>query len=250
MRGILLNLCSKTASTYAKEQWQKDMINKVHSFLLANLAWTGVDFIDPSTSFEKPNSVSETRHLRVLDYACGPGTMTNILAGHATEFVGVDVSENMVKAYNERFACGGENDASPLRAKAVVGNLLDPLGPSESLGAPQFFDFDLAIIGFGFHHFQDLTLATKRLVSRLKPGAVFVIVDFVTHAKFEGQKDVQNLIAHHGFSEEDVNGIFGGAGLVDIAALRSPESIVMKSGKEGQEQCRDIFMGRGRKPAL
>lgn len=49
---LLTKSSSKTASTYASEPWQKDLINKTHAFLLAHLSWLGVDFIDPSTAFE------------------------------------------------------------------------------------------------------------------------------------------------------------------------------------------------------
>ena len=105
----MLTVASKTAATYASEPWQKDLINKTHEFMLANLTWLGVDFTNPSTTFEAPTGPSTSaRQVRVLDYACGPGTITSILAGHATEFAGIDLSENMVKAYNERFASTGD----------------------------------------------------------------------------------------------------------------------------------------------
>lgn len=195
--------------------------------------------------------------VRVLDYACGPGTITGAFLGRATEFVGVDVSENMVKVYNEKFAelgseqqnCG--NGTLTRTAKAFVGNLLDIKGPSESVSSAKFFDFDLAVVGYGFHHFQDVYLATSRIASRLKPGGVLMIVDFVTHAKAEGDP-VKNTIAHHGFGEEEVKSIFEGAGLVDIGVMEMEEAVMMKKpGARDDEPGweRKVFLGRGRKPA-
>jgi SAM-dependent methyltransferase len=247
LRYQMLTLSSKTAATYASEPWHKDLINKTHEFVLANLSWLGVDFIDPSTAFEAPSGPSTSAHqVRVLDYACGPGTITSILAGHATEFVGIDLSENMVKAYNERFAATSD-DAPTLNARAVVGDLLDPAGTSSPLSGPEFHNFDLAAIGFGFHHFDDLSLATERLVARLKPGSVFLIADFVTHAKVAN--NAQHNIAHHGFGEEEVHKIFGGAGLVDIGFLKIPGPVKMVfKGGDGGEHHRQVFLAKGKKP--
>ena len=228
------------------------MLNKTQEFLLAHLSWLGVDFIDPSTTFESPNAASTgSPQVRVLDYACGPGSITNTLAGHATEFVGIDLSENMVKAYNERLAPADADDTSTpkLNARAVVGDLLDPAGPSSSLSGQEFHGFDLAAVGFGFHHFDDLSLATERLVSRLKPGGVFLIVDFVKHA--EVANHAGHTIAHHGFGEEEVRKHFGGAGLVDVGVLTIPEPVKMVfKGGDGMEHERQIFLGKGKKPEV
>ena len=225
------------------------MISRTHAFILANINWIGVDFLDPSTEFQKDNPAS--RQVRVLDYACGPGTITGILHGYATEFVGVDLSENMVKAYNAKFAETGQQTESNTKvAKAFIGDLLDSRGSSDSITADNFFSFNLAVVGYGFHHFQDLDLATSRLVSRLKPGGTFLIVDFVTHAKEEGYP-AKNTIAHHGFGEEEVKRIFGKAGLIEIDILEMEGIIEMKKPGAGDDQPgskRKVFMARGRKP--
>jgi SAM-dependent methyltransferase len=241
-------MSSKSAATYASEPWQKDLINRTHSFLLAHLSWLGVSFIDPSATFEAApptSTTSATRQVRVLDYACGPGTITSILAGHATEFVGIDLSPNMATAYNNRFASSSDS----LNAKAVVGDLLSPEGPSPTISGPEYHDFDLAAVGFGFHHFDDLLLATSRLVSRLKPGGVFVIADFVTHAKIASH--AEHTIAHHGFGEEEVHKIFTGAGLVDVGVLTIPEPVkIVFKGGDGKEHHRQVFLAKGKKPEV
>jgi ubiquinone/menaquinone biosynthesis C-methylase UbiE len=223
------------------------MINKTHGFLLANLSWIGVSFIDPSSTFEEPNSSDgHPREVRVLDYACGPGTMTNILSSHATHFIGLDISEKMVEAYNESFAPNDADDGPQVNAKAVTGDLLIPTGPSSSTSGPEFFGFDLAVVGFGFHHFENIVLATERLTARLKPNGVFLIADFITHAKNEDHP-AAHTVAHHGFDEEEVQRVFGGAGLVDVGVLRMPGEIWMEAG--GQKSSRQVFLAKGRKLA-
>ena len=143
----------------------------------------------------------------------------------------------MVNAYNER---------SMPNARALIGDLLHPDGPTESVSGPEFFDFDLAVVGFGFHHFENLPLATERLASRLKPGGVVMIADFIHHQAVD--HGAQNTIVHNGFGEEEVRKIFSDAGLVDFGFLKLPEGVNMVF-KEGKEHYRDIFLAKARKPA-
>lgn len=223
--------------------------------------------MDPSTTFEDTTTSTNnatTKMIRVLDYACGPGTITNILAGRVTEFIGMDISPGMVAEYNERFSSmdsttqdssttptttDSNSTAEKLNAKAYHANLFAPLGPTSPSGtidltSPQFNNFNLVAVGFGYHHFEDLPLVTSRLVERLAPNGVLMILDFFSHAKDEVIDDESvNTIAHHGFTEAQVKGLFGGVGLVDVKVLPFGEEVIMGSGKAK----RWPFMAVGRK---
>ncbi|EXJ62945.1 hypothetical protein A1O7_03389 [Cladophialophora yegresii CBS 114405] len=245
---------SDFASKYSAEQWQRDMLNKITAFIHQHVNWIGVDFVDPSAAFEKASVPS----VRVLDYACGPGTITHALGARATEYIGIDLSENMVKAYNLRFGpnpgatspsadeiSNGEDEI--LNAHAVVGNLLDAKKPSpEGLASPEFLNFDLVVVGLGFHHFPDIALATSRLVERLKTGGVFLILDFVTHAMDEqgssGQQLPRHTVAHMGFSEEELKKYFEDAGLTDFEIVRMDDEVLLRG-----ESRRRPFLAKGRK---
>jgi SAM-dependent methyltransferase len=212
-------------------------MNKMTAFVLLNINWIGVPFNDVSSTFE-PSSTQTS--VRVLDYACGPGTMTAALENRATEYCGIDLSDGMVNAYNERFN-SETSDSQKFQAHAIVGNLLEDTVP-EHLSDPTLFGFDLAVVGVGFHHFSDVQLATKRLAERLKPGGVLLIVDFLTHAP-EDKYLYKDIISHHGFSEETVKGLFDGAGLQDF------DLVVDKEPWPVHEKARTGFMARGRKAA-
>ncbi|KAK5093157.1 hypothetical protein LTR70_004907 [Exophiala xenobiotica] len=237
---------NKVAKTYNSDHTQKafgDLINKAHEFILSNISAIGVEFIEPSSTFERSDDNPSQKSVRVLDYACGPGTITNILAGRATEYIGLDLSPNMVNEYNERFSA--QTDGEKLNAQAYNANLLAPAGPPESLNDSKFFDFDLVAVGFGFHHFENLPMVTQRLVQRLKPGGVLMILDFFSHEKDDmGNDPAINTISHHGFSESQIKALFASAGLEDNLVLDFGQDITMK-----QHAKRRPFMARGKKPA-
>jgi len=217
-------------------------MNKAHEFIISNISLIGVDFVETSSTFEKSDNTSTEKTIRVLDYACGPGTITNILAGRATEFVGIDISPNMVNEYNQRFST--QTDGEKLNAQAYNANLFDPAGEPGSLMVPKFFDFDLVAVGFGFHHFENLPIVTQRLVQRLKPGGVLMIVDFFSHKKDDIDDDpAVSTIAHHGFTESQIKGLFASAGLEDILVLDFGQDVLIKG-----HATRRPFMARGRKP--
>jgi len=213
------------------------MINKITEFILSNINWIGVDFVDPAASFEP--SGHATRQVRVLDYACGPGTVTHAIGNRATEYIGIDLSENMVKAYNAKFSTD-DPGTEKFTAHAVVGNLLEAESPP-SLAGSEFFNFDLAAVGMGFHHFEDVELATKRLVERLKPGGVFVIIDVLTHPKDYSNHPGAPGITHDGFSDDQIKKIFNAAGLVDVDVVQMDGQVLMKGLSP-----RTPFIARGR----
>lgn len=212
------------ARKYTSEPWQQEMMAQLTTFLSAEADWLGL----PS------REASNDRPIRVLDYACGPGTVTAILGARANEWRGLDLSDEMCAAYNERFA--GETGFS---AHAVQGNLLKE-GGGEAFQGSEWWDFDMVDIGLGFHHFQDPAAATKTLVERLRPGGVFMIVDLVNH---ELEEDFKHIVAHNGFSFEQIKTMFEGEGLLDVE-WRVMDKDVMIKGRNP----RRVFVARGRKP--
>ena len=170
----------------------------------------------------------------------------------------------MVKHYNEAARSSG---LTTEQAHAVVGDLLGATVPSD-LSGPDLYNFDVAAIGLGFHHFEDPPLAVKRLAERLKAETgVLIIVDFLPfehnshshshghghshgQAQEQGQRkpvlpSMQQTIKHNGFTSQGIQRLFEEAGLEDFAFDILPEPAIFDF-EEGRKE-RTIFIAKGKK---
>lgn len=151
----------------------------------------------------------------------------------------------MVGEYNKAVENQG---ISPLEMFAHVGNLLDSSNPSPaSLSRPEFYNFDIAVVGLGFHHFDDPSFAAKQLSARLKPGGVLLIIDFLPHGNHKHAHPAAETVAHMGFSEKEVQTMFEEAGVGrDFEYAVVGKGIVFHGVKEeGNTMSRSVFMARG-----
>ena len=169
----------------------------------------------------------------------------------------------MVAHYNEAARSSG---LTTQQAHAVVGDLIGSEDPVAELSGPEFYNFDVAAIGLGFHHFEDPPLAVKRLGERLKAETgVLVIVDFLpfehnpdaaaahnhnhgghSHSGQQQVRSAQNTIKHNGFTASGIQNLFASAGLTeDFAFDVLPEPAVFDF-PEGRKE-RTIFIAKARK---
>ncbi|KAI8966363.1 S-adenosyl-L-methionine-dependent methyltransferase [Daldinia sp. FL1419] len=241
---------NEEASTYDSKHGKLN--ERLMEEIQARLDWIGVDWADDdddddSSEDAKSNPTKSHKEVRLLDYACGTGAMSRALAPYTTQSVGIDISENMVAAYNLR----AENQGlSRDEMHAVVGDLAAADGPqpSELFSDPRFFGFDIATVGGGLHHFADPELAADRLVERLRPGGVLLVWDFLPHGPHHGHNT--HAVIHHGLSEERVRKIFEHAGAGKGFSLEVLGSGLMPGhyAQEGKELTkRHIFLARGEK---
>ncbi|KAM3554757.1 hypothetical protein ARSEF4850_006305 [Beauveria asiatica] len=186
---------------------------------------------------------------KLLDYACGTGFVSISLSDAIGQAVGVDITENMVGAYN----------AKAVRAKvpedqrrAYLGNLLST-PPSASLDGPLFHGFDVAGVGMGFHHFEDTTLAAARLAGRLAAGGSLFVLDFLPHGAepHHGGLLAERGVHHLGFDEEKTRRIFEEAGAAGDFRYKELDTVIEIEDMPvpGQTMRRRLFLARGTKTA-
>lgn len=153
---------------------------------------------------------------RVLDYACGPGAISQALAPHVKQIIGMDLSPDMVDMYNVTVSNQG---ISASEMHAVVANLCS-LEDDEKLKGEMYQNFDLAVCSLALHHIADPKMAIQKIAERLKPGSGYlVVVDFRKHhsvAEMPGGEKLKHVIPHSGFVEGDIKTWYEHAGLVDI----------------------------------
>ncbi|KAH8153549.1 uncharacterized protein LAJ45_02362 [Morchella importuna] len=229
------------AENYSTNASHQEVIRIVGDEVLRRKEWSGVAWDEDNT--------------RLLDYACGTGLFSKVLAPYTKQLIGMDLSEGMVDIFNRSV----QNQGIPSEEmRAIVADLCaDELDPV--LSDPGYLDFDAVISTFALHHFSDAPLAINRLVERLKKGTgVLLIIDFRTHDPvvlhgtrshdqhqysdehqhhthgshadnqhqgLEESEKTENPVklhsGHHtvtynGFSDEEIKRWYGGAGLVDI----------------------------------
>lgn len=180
----------------------------------------------------------------VLDYACGGGLVTKAIAGRVKEVIGIDHAEGMVKVFNEEM----EKD-NLTHCRAHVGDL-DTTLPSAELSGPNFHNFNLIICSAAYHHITDLPLITKRLVERLAPNGVLVVLDR-RPGQISDRVKAENTIVHDGFTDQYMVELFEGAGLgkveVKVCEVKEEEKPVIDGLEGGEMHWPEIFVALGRK---
>jgi len=176
----------------------------------------------------------------VLDYACGPGLISQEISQHVKKVVGVDISPNMVELYNESVSNHG---VSPEEMQAFCVKLE---GKESELDGQIF---DVVLCTMAYHHFEDLNSVTRTLTYFVKPGGVLAIMDLMKPE--EGQPsfihnhpDAHHVVPHKGgFDEAEIKALF-----VDVAGLEKfsyAPSVEIKKDGDVKMKC---FLAVGYKP--
>ncbi|KAK3298160.1 S-adenosyl-L-methionine-dependent methyltransferase [Chaetomium fimeti] len=240
---------NKLAAEY--DSRHEKTLGKLIEEIRARVDFIGVDWADEDDEDNnggdggEKKDVTAKKSVRLLDYACGTGVVSRALAPYTTQCVGIDLSENMVAAYNTR----AENQGlAASEMHAYQGNICDPDEPNpEALASAEFSEFDIAAVGLGFHHFDDPSLAARRLAERLKTGGVLMILDFLPHGKMGDSHPALSTVTHHGFSEEHIRRIYEEAGVGKDFGLEEMAVVFNFSKEKNDEVRRKIFIARGTK---
>jgi SAM-dependent methyltransferase len=97
----------------------------------------------------------------VLDFGCGSGQNSLLLARRGARVIGVDISQDLLDLASRRLAVNGVGD----RAEFVVGSAHDLPLQDESVDA---------VLGIAILHHLDLAASAKEVRRVLKPGGVAV----------------------------------------------------------------------------
>lgn len=209
-------------------EWVQKLLSQIQDCLRQNSSWLGIDTSKPQ---------------RILDYACGNGTVSTALLGSFPKatFHGIDILDSQVKLYNDEAL----KLLGPLhrdRMWAVQGDL-DRHNESPALSSPDWFGFDSVVISFALHHVDDPIDLLDSLKARVKPGGTVVVVDWLKEA---GADTASNALSANagvpkynpdnmmpvpmgkiwpGFSLQDIREDYEAAGLTDVDVRIHPDLI-------------------------
>ena len=197
---------------------------------------------------------------------------------------GIDIADRMVETYNGK---AKDRGLFPEKMSAFQGNLVAEDGSEENkkLSDPQLFNFDVVGIANALHHMEDPAFAIKRLLQRVKPGGILLIIDFISgsgashssevsseqaashaeshgsgqhshnhdhghghgHGHSHGDKSGRQYgSAHHGFSEEQLRKLLVDAGCTEVEASTIEEPIKFPPSTGWPARISTIMRGRRR----
>ncbi|KAL5356681.1 S-adenosyl-L-methionine-dependent methyltransferase [Aspergillus floccosus] len=194
-----------------------ELINTVIAELKSRRGW-----ISPKLTDTPNKDPAASDAVRLLDYACGAGTVSKALAPYATQMIGLDLSENMVSEYNKAAQeIFGSPNAGPARMEGFQHDLLGDSNSSTALPSGTLAPFDIIVIGMALHHVADAGGLLQRFGELLKPGGVCVVIDMVPGSARLGEggselmkeRGVFGTIAKHGFAEAEMRELYEGAGM-------------------------------------
>jgi len=167
-----------------------------------------------------------------MDYGCGTGLVTLLLAPRVRTIVGADSSTGMLEVLGEKIEAGGIVNARALRLDLST----DPQPAAR---------FDLIVSNMTLHHVErplDLIHALRGL---LRPGGYFCISDLDTEPG-DFHQDLTG-VRHFGFDRAEIVALFEQAGLADVSTVTAHS---LRKPVEGQG-LRDfsVFLATGHKEA-
>ncbi|KAK6000999.1 hypothetical protein QM012_003082 [Aureobasidium pullulans] len=237
------------AKDYDAKPWQKKIASQVASALDSHASWLGANWTS-----------SSNQECRLLDYACGTGSVTRALSNHITHATGLDISSQMLEQYSSLLSTSHPS----LHLNTAIADFCSQ-DTDSSISGPDFHDFDVAGVALGFHHFNNPALCISNLAARLKKGGVLFIVDWLPkdvkpeehighqHAHpsntkeedTEEWKKMQKTIKTNGFSENDMKTFFEGAGFDEFGFVVLEDSFILQMN--GKEVRKTGFIAKGRK---
>jgi ArsR family transcriptional regulator len=147
----------------------------------------------------------------VGDLGCGTGRICAALSPWVRRVIGVDASEEMLRAARARLGEGGNVE---LRE-----------GPLEALPVADL-ELDAAVLSLVLHYVAEPAEVIVEAARVLRSGGTLLVIDMMSHAREEYRTRMGHL--WQGFSEEELLSMLRSAGFVDPAYQPLPQDASAK----------------------
>lgn len=174
--------------------------------------------------------VNLTKNMSAMEFGCGTGLVTVLMAPFLGRISAVDSSENMLAELQKKIDDMGitniEYHKLDIGEQAVPGS-----------------NYDFIFSNMTFHHIEDGDALLKKLYGALAIGGVLALTDLDSEdGSFHG--DMPGVY-HLGFKRGDVVSAFERAGLGNCSV--EDVHVVEKPGENGVTRCYQMFLVTGRK---
>ena len=170
--------------------------------------------------------------MQALEYGCGTGLVSVLLADRLGRIVAADVAEQMLAVLEQKRLAAGLDRLETRRLDLTV----DPL-PAER--------FDLIFSSMTLHHIDDVPRLLGRLRDLLAPGGWLALIDLDTEdGAFHGP-DVPGVF-HTGFERVQIMDTLTALGLAEVSARTA--HTVEKPGPGGERRQFPIFLVCAQRP--
>ncbi|RCK64302.1 hypothetical protein Cantr_00092 [Candida viswanathii] len=172
---------------------------------------------DPATYLEEYPDTIFRPGMKLLDFACGTGMVTELFVPYVKggELVGMDISSGWLERFNER--------AQEMHDPVMKSYVYDVLDETKQEELKQFEEqFDAIICTIAYHHMHNYELVTKKLATFLKHGGWLFIVDFYNEDVETPNVAPSNAVQHMGGLKIDSlnNTLANVAGLDKVSSAR------------------------------
>jgi len=174
--------------------------------------------------------VSLTQDMKALEFGCGTGLVTVLMAPLLGSVIAVDSSENMLAELQRKI--------DDMEISNIAYHKLD-------IGEQAIPDsgYDFIFSNMTFHHIEDGAALLNKLYNALADGGVLALTDLDSEdGSFHG--DMPDVY-HLGFKRGDVVSAFENAGFCCCSV--EDAHVVEKPGKEGKMNQYPMFLATGKK---
>lgn len=176
--------------------------------------------------------IQPTPNMDILDYGCGTGLISFLLARHVGSVTAADSSEGMLAVLREKIERSG---GAAIRAVRLDLER-DPL-PDER--------YDLIVINMVMHHIADAPEALGKFHALLRPGGVVCISDLDTEPGLFHDAVAAATVHHLGFDRQAFKAEMAQAGFGDLTDTTA--HTIRKPVADGGQRDFPVFLITGRK---
>jgi len=176
--------------------------------------------------------VQLTPKMDVLDYGCGTGLISFLLAHQVSTVTAADSSEGMLAVLRQKIEHSGLKSLQAVRLDLE----------REPVPADRY---DLIVTNMVMHHVRDTEAMLRKFHTLLRAGGVLCISDLHTEPGIFHDPEAAATVHHHGFDRQEFKALLVRIGFDDVRD--TTVHTIRKPVADGRERDFPVFLMTGRK---